>query len=128
VVLAALLAGCGFLDSPRLAVTIHNGTGAPALVQMVEFDPATGGFGAALGDLVTIPAGKSARLRVRIPATEPWALRINDLPGVTSMGWADDGRTLTGEGPLIYSISVEEGGLSTSASRGDTLGGETSAP
>ena len=44
------------------------------------------------------------------------------------MGFADAGRGLPGEGPLRYSISVADDGLSTNVSRGDTQAGETSAP
>jgi hypothetical protein len=95
---------------------------------MVEFDFITGEFGAPLGNATTIPPGKSARLQVPIPTAEQWALRINDLPGVTSMGLADVERGLPGEGPLGYSISVDNDGLSTSVSRGDVEAGETSAP
>jgi len=92
------------------------------------WNPVSGEFGAPLGSATTIPPGKSARLQVSIPTAEPWALRINDLPGVTSMGLADMERDLSGDGPLVYSTTVDDGGLSTSVSRGDTQAGETSAP
>lgn len=128
VILAVLLSGCGLLETARLHISIRNNTDAPALVQMVEFDFTTGEFGAPLGNATTIPAGKTARLQVPIPTVEHWALRINDLPGVTSMGLADAERGLPGDGSLAYSTTVDEGGLSTSVSRGDAVAGETSAP
>jgi hypothetical protein len=128
VILAALLSGCGLVETARLHISIRNNTDAPALVQMVEFDFISGEFGAPLGIATTIPPGKSARLQVSIPTAEQWALRINDLPGVTSMGLADTERGLSGDGPLVYSTTVDDGGLSTSVSRGDTQAGETSAP
>lgn len=127
-ILMVLLSGCGVLDTARLQVAIRNDTDAPALVQMVRFEFTTGTFGAPLGDAMTIPAGASARLRVPIPSVPNWALRINDLPGVTSLGLAEAERGVTGDGPLSYSITVDEGGLSTTVSRGDSVSGETSAP
>ena len=129
VILAALLSGCGLLtETARLHITIRNHTDAPALIQMVEFDFVTGEFGASLGDAVNLPAGKSTRLQVPIPAAPQWALRINDIPAVTSLGMTENERGLTGAGPLVYSVSVEDGGLSTTVSRGSTVAGETSAP
>jgi hypothetical protein len=128
-ILAALLSGCALAETARLHVAIRNNTDAPALVQMVAFDFVTGEFGAPLGDAMSIPAGKSARLQVPIPAAGQWALRINDLPAVTSLGWADAERGLPGGGPLNYSISVDDdGGLSTMTTRGNVEAGETSAP
>ena len=127
-VLAALLSGCGVLETDRLQVAIRNNTDAPALVQMVRFDFPTGTFGAALGDAVTIPAGERATLKVPIPTAEDWALRINDIPGVTSLGWAAGEGGLSGEGPLMYSITVDVDGLSTMVSRGGDGSGESSAP
>lgn len=127
-ILAVLLSGCGLFETDRLQVAIRNNTDAPALVQMVRFDFPTGTFGAALGDAVTIPAGERATLKVPIPTANDWALRINDLPGVTSLGWAEAEGAVTGEGPLKYSISVDVDGLSTSVSRGGGGAGETSAP
>jgi hypothetical protein len=127
-VLTVLLSGCGLLETDRLQVTIRNNTEAPALVQMVRFDFPTGTFGAALGDAVTIPAGERATLQVPIPTAKDWALRINDLPGVTSLGWTEAEDAVTGEGPLTYSITVDVDGLSTSVSRAGDGAGETSAP
>jgi hypothetical protein len=127
-ILAALLSGCALVQPARLHVAIRNNTDAPAFVQMVEFDFATGEFGAPLGDATTIPASKSARLGIAIPAAGPWALRINDLPAVTSLGLADNERSLPGQGPLAYSVSVDDGGLSTTVSRANVEAGETSAP
>ena len=127
-ILTVLLSGCGLLETDRLQVTIRNNTDAPALVQMVRFDFPTGTFGAALGDAVTIATGERATLKVPIPTAKDWALRINDIPGVTSLGWAEAEGGVTGEGPLNYAITVDVDGLSTSVSRGGDEAGETSAP
>lgn len=127
-ILMMLVSGCGLLETARVNVAIRNNTDAPALVQMVEFDFATGEFGAPLGDAITIPAGKTAQLQVRIPAADEWALRINDIPGVTSIGLADVEQHLSGQGPIEYSITVDDDGLSTMVSRGGGAAGETSAP
>jgi hypothetical protein len=127
-ILTVLLTGCGLLETERLQVAIRNNTDAPALVQMVRFEFPAGTFGAPLGDAMTIPAGERATLKVPIPAAKDWALRINDLPGVTSLGWMEAEDAVTGEGPLTYSITVDVDGLSTSVSRAGGGAGETSAP
>lgn len=127
-ILTVLLSGCGVLETAGLQVAVRNNTDAPALVQMVRFDFVTGSFGAPLGDAITIPARASAKLKVPIPSVEHWALRINDIPGVTSLGLAEAERAVTGDGPLSYSISVDDDGLSTMVSRGAAGAGETSAP
>jgi hypothetical protein len=127
-ILTVLVSGCGVLETARLQVAVRNNTDAPALVQMVKFDFVTGSFGAPLGDAITIPARTSANLKVPIPSVEHWALRINDIPGVTSSGWAEAERAVTGDGPLSYSISVDGNGLSTSVRRSGSGAGETSAP
>ena len=126
-ILTVLLSGCGVLETDRLEVAIRNNTDAPALVQMVKFDFPTGTFGVALGDASTIPAGGRETLKVPIPTAKDWALCINDIPGVTSLGWAD-AEGLPGEGPLEYSITVDVDGLSIMVGRGGGEAGETSAP
>lgn len=127
-IVLGLLSGCGLLSAPRLHVTIRNQTNVPAQIQMVEFNHATGEFGAALGAVTNVAAGGSARLEVPIPNAEQWALRINDFPAVTSVGLAQNELGLPGQGPLTFSISVQDESLETQVSRGGANAGATTAP
>ena len=52
------------------------------------------------------------------PEAEPWAYLINDLVAVASFGIPEMGRTMAGSGPLVFDVSVSDGALQTSVSRG----------
>ena len=128
VTLMALFTGCGLLSTPRLHVTIFNHTEAPVRVQMVEFDFVSGEFGAALGGARDLAGGERLTVQLPIPGVQNWALQVNGIPGVTSVGLAEAERGIPGEEPLWYVIGVYEGGLETQVTRSAVSGGSTSAP
>jgi hypothetical protein len=127
-VLIAGLAGCSQGTKSGLQVSIRNHNDGPARIQLVEFDFVADEPGAAIGDALSLAAGASTKLELGIPATSDWALLINDIPGVTSLGLAEAQRGLPGPGPLAYTIDVDDGGLSTQVSRGGSNGGSSAEP
>jgi hypothetical protein len=131
VLLVAAMSGCGLLPSSGsdIQLIVVNNTDAPATFRFVEYDFEAGEAGAEIAPSgEPLWAGGSAEFGVVIPDVESWAYLINDIPAVTSFEVQDLNRTMPGQGPLVFHISVKEGALEISPSRGGGGAGVTAEP
>lgn len=130
-VLAVASGGCGLMPSmgSGIELIVKNHTNADAVFKIVEYDFVADEPGPeivrAMGPL---GPGSTVTADMAIPGVESWALLVNDIVAVTSLGVADSRRAMPGDGPLVFHISVYDGALEVSTSRSEGGAGVTAAP